>query len=233
MNIIAALLFLAIAFPATAFAHPGGLDGYGCHNDRKRGGYHCHRGPLAGQSFASQGEMLAALNAQEQPKQEKRKQVAPQAKAVLSGNVLRVLDGDTLTVRLDGKETRIRVYGVDAPEMKQEYGKEAQEFVENMILTEMVQIETVDTDRYGRTVAIVHLRDGDTLERRLLSAGMAWLYPQYCKRAECAGWKKLEIQARESGQGLWRGKATPPWEWRKENKKSRNPQKDGLWDARG
>ena len=44
-----------------ALAHGGGLDGYGCHNDRVHGGYHCHRGPLAGQSFRSQSDMLDAL----------------------------------------------------------------------------------------------------------------------------------------------------------------------------
>ena len=43
------------------FAHSGGRDAYGCHHDRKHGGYHCHAGPLAGQSFGSQAEMLAAL----------------------------------------------------------------------------------------------------------------------------------------------------------------------------
>jgi len=44
-------------------AHGGGVDGYGCHNDRKSGGYHCHSGPLAGQKFSSQAEMLAKLDA--------------------------------------------------------------------------------------------------------------------------------------------------------------------------
>lgn len=44
-----------------AFAHSGGRDAYGCHHDRKHGGYHCHAGPLAGQSFTSQAEMLAVL----------------------------------------------------------------------------------------------------------------------------------------------------------------------------
>ena len=44
-------------------AHSGGLDAYGCHHDRKHGGYHCHRGPLAGQTFESQPEMLAAVAA--------------------------------------------------------------------------------------------------------------------------------------------------------------------------
>lgn len=45
--------------PVPLFAHSGGRDSYGCHHDRKHGGYHCHAGPLAGQSFASQAEMLA------------------------------------------------------------------------------------------------------------------------------------------------------------------------------
>jgi hypothetical protein len=42
----------------------GGLDVYGCHNNRRAGGYHCHRGPLAGQSFSSKEEMLKKLSAE-------------------------------------------------------------------------------------------------------------------------------------------------------------------------
>ena len=49
----------AALVPVPLFAHSGGRDSYGCHHDRKHGGYHCHAGPLAGQSFASQAEMLA------------------------------------------------------------------------------------------------------------------------------------------------------------------------------
>ncbi len=37
------------------------LDSLGCHHDRKRAGYHCHRGPLAGRSFDSKTEALEAL----------------------------------------------------------------------------------------------------------------------------------------------------------------------------
>jgi len=48
-----------------AWAHSGGLDGYGCHNNRKTGGYHCHRGPMAGQHFGSKAEMLDQLKANE------------------------------------------------------------------------------------------------------------------------------------------------------------------------
>ena len=47
--------------PLTAWPHVGDLDSYGCHNDRTHGDYHCHQGPLAGQSFSSQQDMLVAL----------------------------------------------------------------------------------------------------------------------------------------------------------------------------
>lgn len=52
---------------AFAWAHGGGLDAYGCHHNRRLGGYHCHRGPFAGQSFESKAAMLKRLEEQETP----------------------------------------------------------------------------------------------------------------------------------------------------------------------
>jgi hypothetical protein len=57
---------LLVCASGIAAAHGGGLDKYGCHNDRKHGGYHCHRGPLAGKGFASKQEMLKALDTQKE-----------------------------------------------------------------------------------------------------------------------------------------------------------------------
>ena len=54
-----------VVFSTLAHAHGGGLDSLGCHHDRKHGGYHCHRGPLAGQSFATKSDAIQALQAQE------------------------------------------------------------------------------------------------------------------------------------------------------------------------
>ena len=65
-QVVLALLLSLTTVMVTAgplHAHSGGLDAYGCHHDRKHGGYHCHRGPLAGQSYESQQEMLAAQEA--------------------------------------------------------------------------------------------------------------------------------------------------------------------------
>jgi hypothetical protein len=64
-----------MAYPVAAVAHGGGLDGYGCHQDHKHGGYHCHKGPLKGKSFATQAQMLDALH-------DKSANAAPAAPAV-------------------------------------------------------------------------------------------------------------------------------------------------------
>lgn len=61
--ILAALLLAALAL----IAHGGGLDSYGGHNDRKNGGYHFHRGPLAGRSYPDKGAALKALGDSQRP----------------------------------------------------------------------------------------------------------------------------------------------------------------------
>ena len=66
LAILVSLSAIALT-PEFVLAHGGGLDAHGCHHDRKNGGYHCHQGPLAGQSFVSKSDMLAALEARNQP----------------------------------------------------------------------------------------------------------------------------------------------------------------------
>jgi hypothetical protein len=72
--LLAAVLgLLCLMVPASGVAHSGGLDKIGCHHDRKNGGYHCHRGPLAGQAFASKEEALKALEKKQQDEAESKK----------------------------------------------------------------------------------------------------------------------------------------------------------------
>jgi hypothetical protein len=62
-QIICAAILIGACLVVTlgALAHGGGLDTLGCHHDRQRGGYHCHRGPLAGRSFKDKAEAEKAL----------------------------------------------------------------------------------------------------------------------------------------------------------------------------
>lgn len=60
-----------------AHAHSGGLDAFGGHNDRKHGGYHVHRGPLAGKSYPSKAAMLEELRKGQGKAQDKGKNNEP------------------------------------------------------------------------------------------------------------------------------------------------------------
>lgn len=61
---ILALMGLLLLAPPGVYAHGGGLDSLGCHNDRKAGNYHCHRGALAGRTFKNRAEAEKALGEQ-------------------------------------------------------------------------------------------------------------------------------------------------------------------------
>ena len=139
--------------------------------------------------------------------------------APIPGIVLRVVDGDTVSVRVDKEEVRVRLYGIDAPERKQPGGPEAQAFVEDLILTERVTLEQQGKpDRYGRLVAIIVLPDGSILQDKIVQAGHAWVYPQYCKAARCVRWQEMQDEAKRERRGLWGMDARPPWEWRRGKK---------------
>lgn len=69
------VLLALMVIPTAVLPHGGGLDLLGCHHDRKRGGYHCHRGLLAGESFSSKADAEKELKdkeAQPSPKENRR-----------------------------------------------------------------------------------------------------------------------------------------------------------------
>ena len=85
-------------------------------------------------------------------------------------------------------------------------------------------VETVDVDRYGRTVGIVRLPDGTVVNQEIIRAGFGWVYSSYCKKPICLEWKRLESQAATAKRGLWKDEnPVPPWEWRREQ---RNKKRD-------
>ena len=134
------------------------------------------------------------------------------------GQVVSVTDGDTIKVLQDGRETKIRLYGVDTPEKKMAFGQKAKDFTASMVAGKVVDVEPVDQDRYGRTVGIVTVA-GRNLNEELVKNGFAWVYRQYCRRGECSTWLKEESQARAARIGLWADPVpVPPWDWRKAHK---------------
>ncbi len=135
------------------------------------------------------------------------------------GIVILIADGDTITVVHNGKPEKIRLYGIDTPESKQVFGNQAKNFTYAMVYHKSVNVEPVTTDRYGRTVGIVHL-DGKSLSEELVKSGFAWVYDKYCKKDMCDKWKLLEEAARQSKTGLWlQDDPVAPWTNRRKKKK--------------
>ncbi|MHC1699466.1 MAG: thermonuclease family protein [Humidesulfovibrio sp.] len=132
-----------------------------------------------------------------------------------------VRDGDSINVtNADGVQVNIRLYGVDAPEAKQAYGIQARKRLAQLVSRRLLRIENVDTDRYGRTVALVRLGDGTLVNEEMVRSGLAWVYGQYCQRVDiCARLRQAEAEAGSAGRGLWADpRPVPPWEWRRRHK---------------
>ena len=136
------------------------------------------------------------------------------------GKVTKVMDGDTLQVKKGKKLIKIRLYGVDCPEKGQHYGAEATKFATQLCLNKKVRVETIHTDQYGRTVGLLSA-GRKMLNRELIRAGYAWVYPAYCKKQPlCTNLSKLEEKAKKKKRGLWEQKRpTAPWVWRQKKKK--------------
>lgn len=139
----------------------------------------------------------------------------------LQGKVIAVPDGDSLEILSASFERqRIRLYGVDCPESRQQGGEAAASFTRSLVLFQEVSLTVMDTDRYKRPVALVTLPDGRSLNEELVRAGQAWVYDSYCDTPRCFAWRRLEVQARQARQGLWaQDKPVPPWRWRQQQRR--------------
>jgi endonuclease YncB( thermonuclease family) len=130
----------------------------------------------------------------------------------LVGEVVKIADGDTLTI-LDGSKTqhKIRLAGIDAPEKAQAFGTKARENLAAKAFRRNVRVEVIDVDRYRREVGRIYLGDRFA-NMEMARDGFTWRYVQFDKAGEFSA---AESEAREHRRGLW---ADPhpvaPWEWR-------------------
>lgn len=141
--------------------------------------------------------------------------------AELAGKVVRVADGDTITV-LDASKTqhRIRMTGIDAPESKQAFGNRSRQSLADLVAGKQVTVRWDEQDRYGRILGQVLTPDGQDANLAQVQRGMAWHYAQYAKTrpaAESRAYASAQSQAQREKIGLWQDKEpTAPWDWRKE-----------------
>lgn len=135
--------------------------------------------------------------------------------------VVKIYDGDTMTLQCAGKskQTKVRMYCIDTPEMKQKpWGTQARDHLRSITGT-TVKVVEINTDRYGRTVGEVYHNDTN-LNLAQVKAGKAAVYDAYCQKTE---YKEAEKQAKVAKLGIWSqpGIHQTPWEWRKQDRQHR------------
>lgn len=133
------------------------------------------------------------------------------AETTISGKVVGVHDGDTLTLRTENKTLKVRLSGIDTPELGQAFGNNAKQALSALAFGKSVTIKSSGEDRYGRTLGYIFTGD-QNINTMMVRMGMAWQYRRYDKTKER---EEAQKYARENKIGLWADKnPIPPWEWR-------------------
>ncbi len=136
----------------------------------------------------------------------------------LSGKVIRVADGDTLTLRTaQPLDYQVRIAGIDAPEKRQPFGTKSRESLSSMVAGRNVTVIWHKRDQYGRLVAQV-FADSHDVGLIQIERGLAWHYKAYEREQtteDAQGYAEAEEAARLARRGLWADREpVPPWEYR-------------------
>lgn len=112
---------------------------------------------------------------------------------------------------------KIRLSGIDAPELGQAYGRASRDHLAGQVAGKTVSIEWNKQDQYGRTVGKV-LLDGKDKCLEQVRAGFAWHYKKYAEEQALEDrrlYSEAEQAARDTRRGLWQDREpVAPWEWR-------------------
>lgn len=124
-------------------------------------------------------------------------------------------DGDTLRViAANGEVLRIRMCGIDAPELAQEQGKESRTALEKLVTGDLY-LRKIEADRYGRTVGELATKSSN-INVSMVAAGAAYYYAKYADNCPSQlALKQAETAAQSRRQGIWQRELIRPWDYRK------------------
>ena len=128
--------------------------------------------------------------------------------------VTKVIDGDTIEVRQEKRNYKVRLSEIDAPEINQRFGTESKNFLASLILNEEIELTYTTEDRYGRIVAKIY-KDNKDINRSMVRNGLAWVYDYYVEDQSLYNDQNL---AKKSSFNIWSEVSpTPPWVFRRSN----------------
>jgi endonuclease YncB( thermonuclease family) len=100
------------------------------------------------------------------------------AATALTGKVVKIADGDTLTLLVGKTQIKVRLEGIDTPERGQPFGHKAGQALAKKVFGKVVQVDDLGKDRYGRTLGVVRLGTRN-VNLELVQEGWAWWYRKY------------------------------------------------------
>jgi len=137
---------------------------------------------------------------------------SPPVPTVATGNVLFVVDGETLHVNIGGREVRVRYIGIDTPERGEPGSQAATEANRSLVAGKTVRLisDAEEMDSYGRLLRYVYVDHDNNpatpeifVNRALLEAGWAELLASPTNKAYAAELSAAHAQAQAAGAGLW------------------------------
>jgi endonuclease YncB( thermonuclease family) len=132
------------------------------------------------------------------------------AHAQISGVVVGVPDGDTLSVRIDRQVLNLDLRSIDAPEIGQPYGAEARDSLAALCADRTVKLDELGIDTGRRIIGEAEC-DGVDASEEQVKRGFAWTAKRKRRDVEL---ETLQAQAQSDRRGLWQeATPVPPWEW--------------------
>ena len=205
--ILGLMLISGVLLDDSAHTHSGRTDANGGHYNRKTGGYHYH----------NSGRSRTRLNTTPRPDTTTKTATSLMSYptevffADTAYPVTRIIDGDTVEIRYDGKLTSVVLIGVDTPETVhpqkpiETFGKEASAFTRNLLLGESVYLrfDGNKTDKYGRLLAYLYRApDGLFVNLEVVRQGYGKVYTTFPFKHK-ALFQHYSGQAQKAGRGLW------------------------------
>lgn len=132
------------------------------------------------------------------------------------GRVVKVTDGDSITILVGKQQIKIRLGEIDTPERGQPYWRVSRKALESLVAGRTINAIQTDIDRYKRVVAHIYI-DDIWVNEQMVKGGYAWVYREYAKMESIY---LAEEYAKANKLGIWslpESERIPPWEWRRKN----------------
>jgi micrococcal nuclease len=152
-----------------------------------------------------------------------------QGERFIKATVVKITDGDTIKVKINGKTESIRFLLINTPELGKQpkpYSEEAKNLTKKLLSENVVYLEkdTSERDKYGRLLMYIYTPDGKSVQEELLREGLAKVAYVYAPNTKYVNrYREIELDAKERSVGIWSDKTKQQSERTVEGNETESP----------